>query len=267
MNVFQRTEYVALRLVRRFLFTEGLANKVARWLPYYTTNANEQRPIGVVEGYLRYLKPANVSLTGGSVLEVGAGRTNAVGYGLFRAGAGPVTLLEPFVPFDEDRDTKIRAAIPACAEVDTSKIRRIASFAEISTSSVDILLSNSVLEHVRDLALFFSECSRVLTRGGIMLHLVDYRDHFFKYPYGFLLFEEETWSRWLNPGDLPRWRLDDHMKAMQAHGFNVRVLERATQALAFESVKDKLAARFRNGRQDIDVTFAALLSTRTPSIS
>ena len=35
-----------------------------------------------------------------------------------------------------------------------------------------------------------------------MLHVVDYRDHFFKYPLHFLQFSQNTWRRFLNPGRL-----------------------------------------------------------------
>ena len=75
---------------------------------------------------------------------------------------------------------------------------------------MDVVLSNSVLEHVQDLPALFAELARILAPGGVMLHRVDYRDHFFKYPFHFLLYPRWVWNWFLNPGDLPRWRYDDH---------------------------------------------------------
>lgn len=45
--------------------------------------------------------------------------------------------------------------------------------------SIDIIYSCAVLEHVHDLALCFSEMTRVLRGDGIMNHQVDLRDHIF----------------------------------------------------------------------------------------
>jgi len=262
MNVAQRLEYVSLRLVRRFLFTEGFANRVARWLPYYATNANERHPMQVVEQYARNLAKENLSISDKHVLEAGAGRTNTVGYGLLHAGASEVTLLEPFVAFDMQRDRALRDSNPDIAGTVDGRLTRVASFDQIPTGSVDLLLSTSVLEHVRDLPAFFAGCLRVLKPDGVMLHRVDYRDHFFKYPYAFLTFSDATWSRWLDPGDLPRWRLDDHVCAMSACGFHVEILDSSSQIAAFEQIKSQVIPRFRTGR--VDVTFAALLARQSP---
>lgn len=49
----------------------------------------------------------------------------------------------------------------------------------IADSSIDIIYSCAVLEHVHDLNLCFSEMTRTLKSGGIMNHQVDLRDHIF----------------------------------------------------------------------------------------
>lgn len=260
MNALQRTEYVALRLVRRFVFSERMANRLARWLPYYASSVNEAQPLRIVDEYVSSLASAGVTFAGRRVLEVGAGRTNAVGYGLLAAGASAVTLLEPYVAFDAARDAALRASVPAFAAAKAPTIHRVASFTEIAAASVDILLSNSVLEHVRDLRTFLANCRRVLAPDGLMLHVVDYRDHFFKYPYAFLMFRETTWKRWLDPGDLPRWRLPDHLREFDAAGFSTDVLARESAAEEFARVRNRLADRFADGAPGIEVTAATLLA-------
>jgi SAM-dependent methyltransferase len=260
MNALQRLEYIALRLVRRFVFNERSANRLARWLPYYAPSVGENEPARIVADYARDLAAAEVHLGGQRVLEVGAGRTNGVGYGLIDAGATSACLLEPFVAFDAAQDAALRQSSPMLSAVDPGKVRRVLSFADIADASIDLLLSNSVLEHVREPGVFFADCRRVLAPGGAMLHRVDYRDHFFKYPYGFLTFSDAVWSRWLDPGDLPRWRLPDHLANVAEAGFEVRVLDQQTAAEAFTQVRARLSGRFAQALPGVDVTMAVLLA-------
>lgn len=260
MNAFQRFEYVSLRLLRRFAFNERIAHRFVRWLPYYAPSVNEAEPMRIARGYASALESAGIFLARQRVLEVGAGRTNVVGYALASMGAAAVTLLEPFVPFDARRDTVLRKSALASAAIDADLVHRISSFADVADSSIDVLMSNSVLEHVLDLRSFLTNCRRVLATDGVMLHQVDYRDHFFKYPYAFLTFNEQTWSRWLDPGDLPRWRLPDHLAEFAAVGFAVEVLARESAAEAFARIEAQLVGRFATGAPGIDVTSATLLA-------
>lgn len=260
MNRLQRAEYVTLRLIRRFLFNESMANRLARWLPYYTSSANESQPKLIVDQYLQALRASGLDLSGMRVLEVGAGRTNVVACALVAAGARMATALEPFVPFDTVRDAALRASVPQWSAVSANSIARATDFAEIPAASIDLLLSNSVLEHVRDLQGFLMECHRVLTPDGVMLHRVDYRDHFFKYPFAFLTFSETTWSRWLDPGDLPRWRLPDHVAAFTEAGFTTTVSGAESATPEFDRIRLQLAGRFAKCAPGTEVTAATLLA-------
>lgn len=260
MNALQRYEYVTLRLIRRFVFTEHLANRLAGWLPYYAHSVGENEPARIVAEYVRNLAAADLSLDDKRVLEIGAGRTNAVGYRLAGAGAATACMLEPFVAFDLKRDKALRAAMPALTAIESARVSRAQAFDEIAAGSIDLVLSNSVLEHVRPIDAFFADCRRVLAPNGVMLHRVDYRDHFFKYPYGFLTFSATTWARWLNPGDLPRWRLPDHTAALRRAGFVVSVLESCSEPGAFAAIRPRLKPPFDGDDADIAVTSATILA-------
>jgi SAM-dependent methyltransferase len=262
MNALQRAEYVSLRMARRFLFSERVANRLAAWLPYYTPSANERHPEHIVATYAEALAKAEEALSGKHVLEVGAGRTNAVGYGLVARGCRSVVMLEPFIDFDRTRDEAVRNANAALALIDPASVTRARNFSDVPLASVELVLSNSVLEHVSDLSAFFSGCLRVLSANGAMLHVVDYRDHFFKYPYAFLTYSEATWNRWLNPGDLPRWRVYDHIDAMHAAGFQVTILHQESNSAEFEKVQPELDSAFRPKRDGLEVTRAILLARK-----
>jgi SAM-dependent methyltransferase len=262
MNALQRIEYVSLRMARRFLFTERVANRLAAWLPYYTPSANERHPEHIVATYADALAKAAEDLSGKHVLEVGAGRTNAVGYGLVARGCRSAVLLEPFIDFDRTRDEAVRKANAMLAPVDPASVTRTRNFGDVPSASVELVLSNSVLEHVSDPSEFFSSCLRVLSEKGAVLHMVDYRDHFFKYPYAFLTYSEATWNRWLNPGDLPRWRIYDHIDAMRAAGFQVTILHQEADSAEFEKVRSEIDSAFLPKRDGLDVTRAILLARK-----
>jgi SAM-dependent methyltransferase len=257
-------EYIVLRLARRFLFSDRLLRRVGRFVPYYRTNANEVDARPVVETYRRLLAASGTALPAHPViLEIGSGATNSVGYALAAsdlAGAGGrIFLFEPYVELDEDMDRAQRAALPADV---AARVRRIASLREIEPGSVDLVLSHSVLEHVRDPEATLADIGRAMGPSGVMLHVVDYRDHFFKYPFHFLLFSRRSWDRWLDPGDLPRWRLGDHLRQLSAAGFRAQVLESRSLPEEFARVAARIHPDFDRADEAIAVTHAALLVSR-----
>lgn len=257
-------EYVLLRLIRRFLFTDPFLLRFGRWIPHYNTNANQADGGAVVEVYERFLPRVGVPLPPkGLILEVGAGATNSVGYAMaergWGGGQGRVMLFEPFVHLDESLDTRLRRQ--KSSQV-LGRVDRVTSLHGVPDSSVALVLSTSVLEHVRQPDILLGELRRVLAPDGVMLHVVDYRDHFFKYPYHFLLFRNKTWNRWLDPGDLPRWRLGDHVRQFEANAFTVEILESESLTDAFDRVAPRISADFDSGHPHIAVTHAVLAVRR-----
>ena len=257
-------EYVALRLVRRFLVGESFLRRFGSWIPYYRASENEVDPRPVLEVYRRALARSGRRLRDDAViLEVGSGATNSVGYALAREGfagtAGRILLFEPLATLDEAADRRQRAALPAGV---ADRVHRIGSLEGIGAGEVDLVLSHAVLEHVRDPAATIAELDRVLSPSGFMLHAVDYRDHFFKYPYHFLLFSKRTWDRWLDPGDLPRWRLGDHLRLLRSRGFHVEVLESQTLPEEYARVAARIDPSFDRSDPTLPVAQATLLATR-----
>lgn len=114
------------------------------------------------------------------------------------------------------------------------------------------------------MATYATEHMRLLKPGGHMIHRVDYRDHFFKYPYMFLTFSQDTWRRYLNPGDLPRWRVSDHVRAFEAAGGQVRVLLTQQNDDAYGRVADRIHAEFKTRDLDDLKTCSADLLVRRP---
>ena len=257
-------EYVSLRLLRRFLFTDAFLVRFGKFVPYYRTNANQLDAGPVVDLYADAMARSGLPLAANrSILEIGSGATNSVGYALLRrqlAGAkGRIYLFEPRARLDRRADANLRKRF---GNDDLARVERIATLAVLPDRSIDLVLSHSVLEHVADMDGLLASLERVLQPAGSMIHSVDYRDHFFKYPYHFLLFRQKRWERWLNPGDLPRWRLSGHLEAFSAHGFCAEVQDRHCLSDAFDRIKTSISRDFDRDDPALAVATAIILNSR-----
>lgn len=266
-------EYVALRLVRRFLFTDRMLARpwVRALVPHYRTNWNEVDPFPIARRYADFLQERSLPAEA-RWLEIGVGATNTTGYALAaemrRRGASgfQITLLEPFVPLAEAIDAQILQRVAAQSGIEASELRagvcRLTAMPDRAGRGFDAIFSSSVLEHVSDPRGLFADLARVAAPGGRSYHFVDYRDHFFKYPYHFLQFSRATWDRFLNPGDLPRWRLSDHLRLLREGGWDVEVREETSDAAAFAAVAERLAPEFDGTDPLLAVMTAVLVATR-----
>ena len=198
---FSNCIYVAARLARRCLPTT-VPSGLRRLLPFLDGNFGASNGAGVVGLYSHHLGGRRPGWPGGlTVLEVGVGATNGSCYELAALGARRVIALEPYVALAVERDAaQLRATVRAGvgAEQLAERVGRIGEAASLETGSVAGVLSHSVLEHGAEPERLARELARVLAPGGFMLHVVDYRDHFFRYPYHFLQWSRTTWNRWLN---------------------------------------------------------------------
>lgn len=261
---FSNIEYVALRVIRKFLFPQDL-HRLGRYLPFYRTNLGESQPSQISNLYIKWLGEVQRAVTGQHIAEVGSGATNAVGYALICAGAEQVWCVEPFVEFDAIEDASLLDYLARMhgrkpSEIANS-VTRCASLAAVGEGNADIILSHSVLEHVGDLVGLLSNMRAALCRNGVMLHIVDYRDHFFKYPLHFLQFSKQTWERFLNPGDLPRWRLGHHLSAMFDAGFDARVIDQEADANEFARIRKYISSDFDVDDERIGVLRAVVFAT------
>jgi SAM-dependent methyltransferase len=259
-------EYVALRLIRRFLFPEALLLRFGHWFPYYRVNYNQLDSATIACHYLALLAQMERTIEQATILEIGAGSTNSTAYALAaRTAVRRIFAHEPYVKLRSDLDSRFLAqsanSVRSAAEL-CEVVTRLTDTSEIPAQSVDLILSHSVLEHVSDPDALFTELKRLLKPGGAMLHIVDYRDHFFKYPYHFLQFSRWTWNHLLNPGDLPRWRLGDHLKMLRQAGFAPTVLESTQDDEAFGLIRSHLSQDFDPADPHLPVQTAAIFLVR-----
>lgn len=257
-------EYILLRLIRRFLLTDSFLLRFGRYIPYYEVNQGQASPVPIIDSYFKYCSKIGITLLNQSILEVGTGATNGTGYEIIgRMGGAHYWGYEPFAALNLELDHQILSDVenrfPQKEKSLSNKVCRVKNMTEIRDKSIDIVFSNAVLEHVTDLASLLFELHRVLKDDGSMIHLVDYRDHFFKYPYHFLKFSEKVWNSLLNPGDLPRYRLYHHVEAFDKHGFSVTIIEKKNDDRTFSKIENKIHPEFQHGKKDLTaVTYAVL---------
>ncbi len=100
------------------------------------------------------------------------------------------------------------------------------SMGEVPDASVDVVISNAVLEHVGQLPQAARELFRITAAGGEGFHQIDFRNHRdFELPLEHLLLPPEDFQRVLaaTNGDVGcQHRLRDVSKMFEAAGFTVR---------------------------------------------
>jgi SAM-dependent methyltransferase len=250
-------EYIAFRLVRKFLIPDWLLDLIGGAVPYYSAGRATFDPRPIADDYVDHATSSGVNLKGMRLLELGAGVTNSAAYELTARENGSVLVYDPFVRPDErlnrlwlDRIARDYRIPQTSLE---ASVTRISNLSGIADGSIDVVISHCVLEHVTDPADLFRILYRKLVRNGVMLHFVDYRDHFFKYPFHRLLFSRKTWRRWLSPRNLPGWILRDHCDMLIKSGFRVTCTTLSADPDAIDLIRDRISADYNRESPDLAI--------------
>jgi hypothetical protein len=118
---------------------------------------------------------------------------------------------------------------------------------------VDIVISNSVYEHLDDVDGITKSLAALTKSGGVQIHFIDLRDHYFKYPFEMLKFSEKVWYGWLNPtSNHNRFRLWDYRKIFEKYfsKVDIQVLER--DEANFEKARSEILPEFISGNLEED---------------
>lgn len=265
-----RPFYILARVARK-----GLPETIARRVLSRRTISVRQLYSGLGNcswTYLNIIQQAGLTTwfaksNGSVILETGTGFCNPASAPLLLCGIKNLILLEPYGGDSQDREhmairlkdlvqcaendeafplPKIRTSaelfanstasrgIPKCVEI----LQRFWEDTGLPDDSVDLILSTSVLEHLRAPEVVLDESLRILKPGGWMIHLVDLRDHFFRYPFEMLKYSPRMWkfltTRCGGSGYQNRWRLPHWTAALDKRGFRTQLFP---QTVLYEEMK------------------------------
>jgi SAM-dependent methyltransferase len=262
-------DYVALRLVRHYL-PDRVVHVLLRRGLIIRAGIETSAPAAATRRFMDAIDGVGETVVGRRILIFGYGGRLDVAVELLRAGARHVVLVDPYAapvpvtaslasvgsPFLEVSDSR---AVPA-PKWFTVLHGPLREYLSNGGGPVDMVLSNSVLEHVDDLAGAVADLARVTAPGGQHFHFIDLRDHFFKYPFEMLCYSERSWRRFLNPGsNLNRLRVWDYERLFSSSFPRVTVQVRSSDLPAFRATRSRIRSEFLSGDEDRDAVTQIIL--------
>ncbi len=271
--------YLLPRLVRHFL-----PERIVRFLLLRSLvirpGLETIDPRAAVQRYVDVLGERGQSLRGKRVLVFGYGGRFDIGAGLLEAGAASVVLCERFAPPD---DAHNRLLLPRYIDYLIAQDGRVTPRPECMTllegdirdpqiaaiPPVDLVISNSVYEHVDDVEGITRALAALTKPDGLQIHFVDLRDHYFKYPFEMLRYSNRVWYGWLNPSsNHNRYRLWDYRSAFEASFDQVEIAVLARDEAAFQKVLPGIRPEFRSGDLAEDsVTLIRVVASRSAPLA
>lgn len=252
-------KYLIPRIIRHFL-----PEKIVRYLLLHNliiqAGLETTDPAAAVERYTDILSQRGLVLQGKRVMVFGYGGRFDIGLGLLRAGAGHVVLCDRYAPPDEEHNRRAFAAEEKYFILETDGLRPRREWMTLLPDDIrddtvsgalepfDYVISNSVYEHLDDVEGITRALAHLTKPGGLHIHYVDLRDHFFKYPFEMLRFSERTWKTWLNPSsNHNRYRIWNYHSVFEANFRRVEIEVLAREEDEFQKILPHVRPEFVSG--------------------
>ena len=263
--------YVILRLLRHIM-PEGLAQVFLRRGWFIRAGAETMYPASVARFYLEQLSRFDIDLADRRILLFGYGGRFDLAIGLLESGAAHVVVCDQLAEPDHSHNAGLLSRYPQYLEKVGGRV--VPDEARITTlhndirtvdglHPVDIVLSNSVFEHLRDVPGVTEALARLTHSNGIQIHRIDLRDHYFKYPFEMLRFSAKVWARFLDPSSHHnRYRLWDFRQTFERKFGKVDVEILHSDPEEFERIRDHIREEFVSGNMSEDAATIILLVAR-----
>lgn len=271
-------DYLVLRVIRRHLPDRAIRALLGRGL-IIRPGLETRSPHAATRRFLDALKSAGETIGGRRVMIFGYAGRFEVGVELLRAGAGHVVLVDPYTPPLPASKLSPESAASPYLTISGSRVvpdpqwltvinAPLDGYISGGGEPVDLVFSNSVMEHVDDVAGTVTNLARVTAPRGQNFHFIDLRDHFFKHPFEMLCYSERQWRRFLNPGsNLNRLRAWDYERLF-SHSFGrVRVELLYSNLPAFRAIRGRIRPEFLSGNDERDAATHTLVRGSQPSVA
>lgn len=141
----------------------------------------------------------------------------------------------------------------------------VTDYVETDPIPVDLVISSSVYEHLPNPGQITTRLARATAENGYHVHIIDLRDHYFKYPFEMLCYSRSTWERFLNPSsNLNRLRLWDYASIFKSRFRHVHVEVLSDDAEAFMRTKARIRPEFISGDEKMDSAQKILVVASNP---
>jgi hypothetical protein len=267
--------YLLPRIIRHFMPDDAV-----RWLLrrrfIIKPGLETASPEDAIQQYRAALEDDHLVLDGKRILILGYGGRFAVGCGLLEAGAKQVILSDPFAPPDEQANALLLPRYSQYLERVGEQINPLPGFLQVlqqdireaKIEPVNLVLSNSVFEHVAEVEETVKALQPLIRPDGAQLHFIDLRDHYFKYPFEMLTFSKKTWKNWLNPtSNLNRLRLVDYERIFQKYFEMVYITVRDSQKDEWEKARARILPEFISGDVEKDAAAIIRVAARRPRVN
>lgn len=217
-------------------------------------------PFEALRRYSDILSERGLSVLGKRVIVFGYGGRFDVGYALLKNGAGYVLLCDRYAPPDEEHNHRAFLREDKYFVMEQGVLRPRKEWMDVLQADIrhpevsrslepfDLVISNSVYEHLEDVEGITKALARITKPDGIHIHYVDLRDHYFKYPFEMLQFSEKVWRQWLNPSsNHNRYRVWNYRAAFEACFKHVQIDILAQEEDAFRKILPHIRPEFVSG--------------------
>ena len=219
----------------------------------------------VFEKYCRYMakKDMSTTLNNKTIVELGPGDSMATAFFFLAYGAKRVVCFDRFKLLQNTAKNTLIAqqVLSILPEQQRQHLQTILSFDDqkqvrwnpirlqylhnrnenitLENGSIDIIVSNAVLEHVQNLDVLFSHMYRILKPEGIMVHAADLKSHDLHHTTELDFLTVPDWLWWLMTfyrGAPNRKRWSHYKNLLDVHGFE-RTFFKVTSTLPAESIR------------------------------
>ena len=271
----ERVSYIFPRLFRRYL-PSLIIDTAKRFRLGIVPGLETRHPAVAVDRYEAVLQANGREWNGKCVLILGYGGFLGLGVELLHRGARHVILVDPFAKVDRQANRRLPEKYHPYLTIHGKNVLPNPNWITLVHEEVnhhdfspcgpiDLILSSSVLEHVSALDNLINELSKITDPQGLHIHYVDLRDHFFKFPFEMLCFDDRVWEKFLDPpSHLNRLRLWDYKENFTRHFHQVAVESIDRDLISFQQVKSRIRPEFLSGNEDCDCTTRILITALDP---
>ncbi len=242
--------------IRFFYCRIGIINKLFFWSIY---SSDPQSLDIVFNDMLNLFKKYNIPIENSTIVEIGPGNSNLLAYNFLMLGARKVILIDKYprvINSGKQREyvkneinyikDKYKKSPPFIVNdlADDNVLEYIPlELTDVTIENVDIIYSNNVLEHIKNVDLNIKSMAHILKSGGYLYHNIDLRDHYnFNEPFLFYKYEDPVWQNYLTREGVSytnRLRYDDFIRLFRENGFEIIHYQTKKQEAGMKNLSSK----------------------------